>query len=123
MKLSQLAILAYAALYFILACAMETENIRQGYPAIYIGFSMLTQTLVAAGIVLFGVRAEAGFARGWRWLFPLMLLELGVGLWFDATIPPDALGQAWTLNLALSLWLIAPAYYFNFRVARHQPER
>src|SRR5882724_9572216 len=91
MKLSQIAILAYGTLYFVLASAMEAENINQGYPLVYVGFSMLSQILIVSGVLIFGLNAEAGFAQFWRWLFPLLLLEFAVGLWFDATIPPDAL--------------------------------
>jgi hypothetical protein len=121
MKLSQVAILAYAALYFLLVSSMEAENVSQSYPLAYIGCSMLSQILVVAGVVLFALNAEVGFARVWRWLFPLMIAEAAVGLWFDATIPPDALQPGWALDVALSLWLMAPAYYFNYRVARYHP--
>jgi hypothetical protein len=121
MKLSQVAILAYGALYFVLVSAMEAENISQSYPMVYIGCSMIAQILVVAGVVLFGLNAEAGFAHVWRWIFPLMIVEAAAGLWFDATVPPDALQPGWALDVALSLWLMAPAYYFNFRVARYRP--
>jgi hypothetical protein len=119
MKLSQIAILGYAALYFLLASAMEAENFNQSYPIVYVGLSMVAQILVVAGIVLFALEAGRDFARFWRWLFPLMIVELAVGFWFDATIPPEALEPEWSFNVALSLWLMAPAYYFNFRVARY----
>src|SRR6478672_13782139 len=108
MKLSQVATLAYAALYFLLVSSMEAENVSQSYPLAYIGCSMLSQILVVAGVVLFALNAEVGFARVWRWLFPLMIAEAAVGLWFDATIPPDALQPGWALDVALSLWLMAP---------------
>jgi hypothetical protein len=50
-----------------------------------------------------------------------MVLELAVGFWFDAIIPVGAVEPEWWLNVAQSLWLLAPAYYFNFRVARYRP--
>ena len=120
MKFSQATILVYGALYFVLASAMEAENINQNYPLVYVGFSMLTQILVVAGVVLFGLNAGAGFAHFWRWFFPLMILEVVVGLWFDATIPPNTFQQDRFFNVGLSLWLMAPAYYFNFRVAQYR---
>jgi hypothetical protein len=81
---------------------------------------MLDQILIVAGVVLFGLKAEADFAKFWRFLFPLMILELTVGFWFDAIIPLGAFEPQWWLNVAQSLWLLAPAYYFNFRVARYR---
>ena len=119
MTISQIAILGYAVLYFVLASDIEAEYISQSYPVIYIGLSILDQILVVAGVVLFGLRAEADFAKVWRLLFPLMILELTVGFWFDAIIPLGAFEPEWWLNVAESLWLLAPAYYFNFRVARY----
>jgi hypothetical protein len=120
MKPWQIATLAYAVLYFVLVSAMEAENISQSYPAIYVGLSMIAQVLVVVGIILFGLNAGAGFAKFWQWVFPLLVLEPLVGLWFDATIPPDAFEPEWMLNVGLSLWLMAPAYYFNSRVARYR---
>jgi hypothetical protein len=119
MKPSQIAILGYAVLYFVLASDMEAGNISQRYPVIYIGLSMLDQILVVAGVVLFGLKAEADFAKFWRFLFPLMILEVTVAFWFDAIIPLGAFEPQWWLNVAQSLWLLAPAYYFHFRVARY----
>ena len=46
MKLSQVAVLAYAVIYFVLAGAMEAENLCQSYPVAYIAVSMIAQTLV-----------------------------------------------------------------------------
>ena len=40
------------------------------------------------------------------------------GLTFTAILP-DALGGQWIASELLGLWLAAPAYYFNFRVARY----
>jgi hypothetical protein len=120
MKAWRIATLAYAMLYFVLVSAMEAENISQSYPMIYVGFSMIAQVLVVLGAVLFGLNLGAGFAKLWQRLFPLLVLELLVGLWFDTTIPPDAFEPGWVLNVGLSLWLMAPAYYFNFRVARYR---
>jgi hypothetical protein len=75
MKPSEIAILCYAVLYFVLASDMEAGNISQRYPVIYVGLSMLDQILIVAGVVLFGLKAEADFAKFWRFLFPLMILE------------------------------------------------
>ena len=119
MKLSQVAVIGYGVLYFVLACLMEANNWNQSYPIVYVGFSMIAQTLVVGGIVLFGLEAGSDFARIWRWLFPLLVLEIVVGIVFDATIPPDPHGREWMLNLVFSLWITAPAYYFHFRLARY----
>ena len=118
MKLWQVGVFAYGLLYFILACAMEAENLHQSYPLVYVAFSMIAQTLVVAGIYLFAVETT-DFTRVWRWLFPLLILELAVGIVFDATIPAESQGSAWVPNELLGLWLAAPAYYFNFRIARY----
>ena len=124
MKLWQIGVLAYAILYFVLACAMEAENFNQSYPVIYVGLSMIAQTLVVGGVVLFGLEAGPDFAKAWRWLFPLLVAELVVGIVFDATIPPAfnlrTHGAEWIVNMLFGLWLVAPAYYFNFRVARYR---
>lgn len=123
-KLWQIGVFAYGVLYFILACAMEAENINQSYPIAYVVPSMIAQTLVVGGIFLFGIEASPDFAKVWRWLFPLLVLELAVGVVFDATIPADynlsTHGAAWTSNVLFALWLAVPAYYFNFRIARYQ---
>src|SRR3982074_2212898 len=100
MKLSQIVILAYGVLYFVLAAAMEAENINHSYPLVYVGFSMASQILIVSGVLIFGLHAEAGFAQFWRCLFPFMVLEFMIGLWFDATIPPDALKPEWAFNIA-----------------------
>ena len=101
MKPSEIAILCYAVLYFVLASDMEAGNISQRYPVIYVGLSMLDQILIVAGVVLFGLKAEADFAKFWRFLFPLMILELTVGFWFDAIIPLGAFTPQWWLNVAV----------------------
>jgi hypothetical protein len=123
MKLWQAGVFAYGLLYFILACAMEAENLNQSYPLAYVVLSMVAQTLVVGGIFLFGLEAGTDFAKVWRWLFPLLVLEVAVGIVFDATIPADfnlrSHGAEWIANLLFALWLSGPAYYFNFRVARY----
>ena len=120
MKLWQIGVLAYGVLYFVLACAMQVENVSQGYPIGYIGLSMVAQTLLVCGVFLFGLETSPDFARLWRWLFPLLVLELAVGIVFDATIPPEPSGMEWLWNEALGLWIATPAYFFNLRVARYR---
>jgi len=119
MKLWQIGVFVYGFVYFMLACAMEADNVTQSYPIAYVGLSMVAQTLVVYGIFLFGLQAGAQYARAWRWLFPLLLLELLAGIVFDATLPPGPLDAEWGLNLLFSLWLATPAYYFNFGIARY----
>ncbi len=118
MKIWQLAAIAYAVIYFILACGMEAENIRQSYPWAYVLPSMVSQTLVVCGTFIFGLEAGAEFAPVWRWLFPFLVLELAAGVILDFTIPPEAMRATWPEVLA-SLWFVSPAYYFNFRIARY----
>ena len=120
MKIWQIAVLVYGVLYFILACAMQVENVSQGYPIAYVGFSMLAQTLLVCGVFLFALDAGADFTRLWRWLFPLLALELAAGIALDATIPPDPQGTEWLWNEALGLWIAAPAYFLNYRIARYK---
>jgi hypothetical protein len=117
-KLWQAAVFAYAAFYFMLAGAMEAGNLSQSYPVTYVALSMIAQTLVVGGVVLFGLEKGPEFARVWRWLFPLLLLELAVGIVFDATYQSDRDGLF--MNEIVGLWLAAPAYYFNFRIARYR---
>ena len=122
-KLWQVAVFAYGILYFLLACAMEAENFQQSYPMVYVLLSMLAQTLVVCGVFLFALDAGAEFARVWRWLFPLLVIEVLVGVGFDATAPAEqnaSLGFEWLENALFGLWFMAPAYYFNFRVARYR---
>jgi len=123
MKLSQVGVILYGALYFFLACTMESENLGHSYPIVYVVLSMVAQTLVVCGIFLFALEASPDFARIWRWLFPLLILEAAVGIVFDATIPPEFNYRThrmdWVLNLVFSLWISTPAYYFNYRLARY----
>ena len=125
MSLSQIAVLAYGVVYFVLASAMEADNISQSYPIIYVGLSMVAQILVVGGVFLFGLGAGGSFTRLWRWLFPLLVAELAVGLFYDATIPAAPQGPEWFATVLLSLWFVMPAYYFNFRIAGYGrvPER
>jgi len=120
MKPWQVAVLAYGVLYFVLACAMEVESISQGYPISYVVCSMIAETLIVCGIFLFGLEASPDYSRIWRWLFPILILEQAASVVFDAVIPADALGTDWMANELFGLWLAAPAYYFNFRIARYR---
>ena len=118
MKLWQVAVFAYAVIYFVLAGIMEAENLSQSYPVAYVAFSMIAQTLVVGGVVLFGLEKGPEFARVWRWLFPLLVLELAAGIIFDVTYRSDPADLL--MNELVGLWLVAPAYYFNFRIARYR---
>ena len=116
---STIAILAYGVIYFLLACLMEAEYANQSYPTIYVGFSMVAQLLVVAGVVLFALDAGHSFVRLWRWLFPLLVFDFALGLYYDLTIPADPQGMEWIGGLAFSFWFVAPAYYFNFKITRY----
>ena len=124
MKLWQFGVFAYGIFYFVLACAMEAENLNHSYPIMYVLFSMIAQTLVVCGVFLFGLEASPDFARMWRWIFPLLVLEVIIGIVFDATIPADinlhSHAAEWLANALFGLWLASPAYYFNFKLARYR---
>jgi hypothetical protein len=81
--------------------------------------SMLAESLIVGGIFLFGLEASPDYARAWRWLFPILALEQAANIVVDAAILPDAPGAYWIAKEIFGLWLSAPAYYFNFRVARY----
>jgi predicted benzoate:H+ symporter BenE len=97
---------------------MEAENVRQGYPLAYVLPSMLAQTFVVCGIFLFALNMIGEFARIWQWLFPLLVAELVAGMIVDLTHAADALGII--PDELFSVWFVAPAYYFNFKVARYR---
>jgi hypothetical protein len=115
--LQQLAVIIYGVVYFLLASSMEAGNVQQGYPLSYILPSMLAQTFVVCGIFLFALNASSEFARIWQWLFPLLIVELAAGMVVDMTQAADALGIV--PDELFSMWFVAPAYYFNFKVARY----
>jgi hypothetical protein len=117
-RLSGIAALAYAAIYFLLASVMEAEYVKQNYPTIYVGISMIAQLLTVAGVVLFALDAGADFVRLWRWIFPLLVFDFALGVYFDSAMA-DPPGDEWLWSLALSLWFMAPAYYCNFKIARY----
>ena len=87
---STIAILAYGAIYFLLASLMEAEYVKQSY-----------------------------YAKLWRWIFPLLVFDFFLRLYFDSTIPAGPTGDEWLQSLAIGLWFMAPAYYFNFKIARY----
>jgi hypothetical protein len=62
----RIAIVVYAAIYFLLASSMEAENISLGYPFVYIGTSMVAQLLAVAGIFLFALNASDRYFGLWR---------------------------------------------------------
>jgi hypothetical protein len=115
--LRQLAVIGYGVLYFLLASSMEAENVQQGYPLAFVLPSMLAQTFVVCGIFLFAFNASSEFAKIWQWLFPLLVIELAAGMVVDIMHAADAMGII--PDEAFSVWFVAPAYYFNFKVARY----
>jgi hypothetical protein len=124
MTFSQVGVFTYGVLYVLLAYAMEVENLRLGYPGIYMAVSIVAQLLVICGIFLFGLGDRLDLARWWQWLFPYLILELVWGIVLDASVPAEynffTHGVEWIEGIGLSLCLAAPAYYFNYRVARYQ---
>jgi multidrug transporter EmrE-like cation transporter len=119
-KLAQVGVLVYGAVYFFLVSTMEANNLSQSYPLIYVGLSMIAQTLVVVGILLFGLGRSKEVTKIWRWVFPMLILDVVVGVGLDAMVPPDFEVREWLLSEAFSIWFIAPAYYINFRVATHR---
>jgi hypothetical protein len=117
---SAIAILAYSAICFLLATLMEAEYANQSYPTTYIGFSMVAQLLVVAGVVVFALDAGETFVRLWRWLFPFLVVDFAPGLYFDFTIAANPQRDEWLGSLVISLWFVAPAYYFNFKIASYR---
>ena len=117
-------LLAYAALYAVFAYSLHADNVQFGYPVVFIVYSALAQSLIAAGIAIHALEKGHSVARIWRWLFPLLLPEPCIGIALDAAIPQDfsfeTHGWEWVVNLLLNLWFMAPAYYFNFRVASYR---
>ena len=105
---STIATLTYGAIYFLLASLMEAEYVKQSYPILYVGFSMIAQLLVVAGVVLFALDAPADYARLWRWIVPLLVFDFVLGLYFDLTVPAGPPGDEWLWSLAISLWFMAP---------------
>jgi hypothetical protein len=120
----QVGVFSYGVLYGLLAVAMEAENVRQGYPILYMAVSIVAQTVVICGIFLFGFGARQDVARWWQWLFPYLILELVWGIVLDASVPAEfnlfTHGAEWIEGIGLGLCLAAPAYYFNYRVARYR---
>jgi hypothetical protein len=119
----KLLLLVYAGFYAIIAYGTYVDNVKIGYAAPFILYSACSQSVIAVGIVLYALQRETSVARIWRWLFPLLVLELCMGITMDATMPEDfslpTHGLAWAANLLFNLWLVAPAYYFNFKIAHY----
>ena len=111
-----------ALFYVWLAYGMAQGNISAGYPFVYLLMSTLAQILVTAGIVLSTFDDPRPYNTIWKRLFPLLVLELAIEIVSDAVFPTDynleTHGAAWLLNILIALVLVAPAYYFNYRVAR-----
>ena len=113
MKLSQVAVIGYGVLYFVLACLMEANNRNQSYPIVYVGFSMIAQTLVVGGSKRAPTlpKSGAGFSR-----FSFSRSR-SASCSMQQFLPTRTAARM--LNLVVSLWITAPAYYFNFRLARY----
>jgi hypothetical protein len=90
----KILVLAYALFYAWLAVEVERTNVKVGYHVLYVAVSTLAQ----------------------------IVLELVVEVVMDAFLPNEfnlaTHGAVWVLSLVLSLALAAPAYYFNWKVAR-----
>ena len=112
--------LAYACLYAVFAYWVYGDN-SASYPMAYVIASASVQAVVTVGLFAWAFGKGPRVARVWRWLFPLMVLDLIVGIGADAVVPTDFNlakdGMAWIANLLLNLWFLAPAYYLNFKIA------
>lgn len=122
-KIWRVAAAGYGVFYFLLASLMEGHNIANLYPPLYIAWSMAMQVCVVIGVLLFALGRYLRYARLWRWLFPIMIVEVCVGIFFDATVPTEVMppDPGRFLNLAIGIWLMVPAYYMNFAVAWARP--
>ena len=113
--------LVYGCLYCVLVYMMLRESLAVGYPAAYVAWAMGMQVMVVAGVFAHALDRGGSIAHIWRWLFALMIVDLVVGISVDAVVPTHFNiakdGMAWIANLLLNLWLLAPAYYLNFRIA------
>ena len=122
----KLLALAYAGFYALFAYAVYGSNVTVGYPAPYILFSTAMQASLLVGIVAFALDLGPSLAQIWRWMFPLMIVDVLVGVSLDAVVPPDfnlsTHGVAWIINLLLNVWLAAPAYYCSFKVAGYRTQ-
>jgi hypothetical protein len=74
---------------------------------------MIAQTLVVVGVALFGLEKGPEFASVWRWLFPLLVLELALGIVFDATYQADP-GGLW-MNELFGPWLCGACVLFQLQ--------
>ncbi len=115
-------VLIYALFYVWLSYGMAQGSISVGYPVLYIVMSTLAQIIVTVGIVLSTFDDPRPYNKIWKALFPLLVIELAIEIAADAVVPTDfnleTHGSVWILNMALTLVLLAPAYYFNYQVSR-----
>ena len=115
-------VLIYALFYVWLAYGMAQGNVSAGYPVLYNVMSVLAQILVAAGIVLSTFDDPRPYNTLWRRLFPLLVLELAIEIVADAIVPTaynmETHGGVWLLSVLVALVMVAPAYYFNYRLSR-----
>ena len=118
----KILVLLYALFYVWLAHGIEQGNVSVGYSTLYVLVSTLAQVLLVIGIVLSTFDDPSPYNRIWKALFPLLVLDLVVEIAMDAVVPDsfnlETHGGVWLLYLVVSLILVAPAYYFNYRVAR-----
>ena len=114
-------VLLYALFYVWLAHGIEQGNVSAGYPTLYILVSTLAQIVLVIGIVLSTFDDPRPYNTIWKRLFPLLVLQLVFEIVMDAVVPAEfnlaTHGIVWVLLLLVSLALVAPAYYFNYRVA------
>jgi hypothetical protein len=116
--------LLYAGIHGLLAVRLYRDNVHLAYPTWVTFSSAAAQTLIACGILLYVFYPQKEiFSPVWRWVFPLLILELLAGVARDAIGPNDfsfhTHGAIWLVNLAFNLILFSPAYYANFMLAQY----
>jgi peptidoglycan/LPS O-acetylase OafA/YrhL len=108
----------FAALYFFAA----GDNVSLGYPSAFVALSATCAALNFSGVIAYAFDLRSQRIRKWaRIVFPVLVLELALGLLMDAFLPEDynlrKYGLVWLRNAAFMLLLVSPAFYANYRLA------
>ena len=116
--------LAYALFHLMLSIRLYRDNVDLGYPGWVVYGSAVAQLVLFVGILIFAFAPQKNLvAPYWRWIVPLLFLELIAGIVRDAVVPGDfsfrTHGVMWVINLMFTLALFAPAYYASIKLSRY----
>lgn len=119
--------IAYLPLHLLLSLLIHQDNVDLAYPAWFIFCSDASQAVLFIGILLHVfLRRSEPVAPYWRWIFPLLILDLLAGFAMDGVVLANegllADGTTW-LTLMIALVLVFPAYYASFRLAAYRLPR